>query len=267
MALYEDQFEDRFDFPNSAPTRRTLIIASTPRCGSHYLGHALQGTGLFGSPFEYANPVNLQRWQSVIGTVDMPEAIRAIMARRTSENGVFAIKVHWSHIGQFGSVNRMLGLFPDARFFHIRRRDLVGQAISFAIARQNGVWISGQEGNGRVPEYDFQQVYRCLGTLVDHNAAWQAAIAQTGLPFDGMDFEDIRKDLPAAVDRVASLLHIDLPSTALDVSEKTEKQSGERNAEWRARFLEDVASSRYRPARMAVDFRRVASMAKGAMSR
>ena len=41
MHLYEDQFSEEYDFPRLEKPTKILIIASTARCGSHMLEHAL----------------------------------------------------------------------------------------------------------------------------------------------------------------------------------------------------------------------------------
>ena len=62
MNLYHAQFSDSLDLPAVSGPERSVLIASTPRCGSHMIGHAMAGTGLLGVPFEYCNPANHAAW-------------------------------------------------------------------------------------------------------------------------------------------------------------------------------------------------------------
>lgn len=263
MALYADQFETRLNSAAPEPTlaSRTLLIASTPRSGSHFLGHALQATGLFGAPFEYANPANLQEWKSRLGQTEAAGTMASLMEQRVSPNGVFSIKMHWAHIRQLGGLATLWSQFPDVRVFHIQRQDILAQAISYAMAQQTGVWISGQEGNGREPVYDFMRIYKCMMLLIEHNANWRKAIAISGLPCDGMMFEDIRNDLPGAVSRVARLMGVDLSAQSEAVAEQTRRQSGGLNREWRERFAVDLAADRDARPRKMFDLERSARQA------
>ncbi|EDX85301.1 hypothetical protein S7335_3000 [Synechococcus sp. PCC 7335] len=64
------------------------------------LEHALYRTNSFGFPLEYANPHNPVEWNRRFNTDSLPRALAEIQQRRTSPNGVFSIKVHYSHIKQ-----------------------------------------------------------------------------------------------------------------------------------------------------------------------
>jgi LPS sulfotransferase NodH len=92
-----DQFGAAYDLAPYDGWPATYLIASTPRSGSHYLGHLLFETGLFGSPLEYLHPAHLATWQDRLGTRDVASTLRALFRRRTSASGWFGIKAHWSH--------------------------------------------------------------------------------------------------------------------------------------------------------------------------
>ena len=116
MNLYLDQFSKNHDYPRVSQPSKILIIASTARCGSHMLGHALKKTNCFGFPLEYANPVNLSKWKSIFKTENLFDTLRELQHRRTSSNGIFSIKIHYSHIKQFGKFNQLNNFFPNAYY-------------------------------------------------------------------------------------------------------------------------------------------------------
>jgi len=45
--LYEQQFSLQNNFEKGVDIRKTLVIASTPRCGSHFLGHAASNRAIW----------------------------------------------------------------------------------------------------------------------------------------------------------------------------------------------------------------------------
>lgn len=81
MHLYEDQFSEQYDFPRQDKPTKILIIASTGRCGSHMLGHALHKTNKFGFPLEYANPVNLAEWKKRLEIEELQEVLAEIQRK------------------------------------------------------------------------------------------------------------------------------------------------------------------------------------------
>lgn len=240
MHLYTDQFSDAHDFSNKKGAEKTLIIASTPRCGSHMLGHSLYQTGCFGFPLEYANPANLREWKRRFEINETDQALREIVKRRTSDNGVFGIKLHYTHIGAVGGFEQVRALFPEAYYVLLTRNDVLKQAVSLAIAHQTGVWIEGQEPKtDQPPEYRFELIRRCLRETILHNSSWRYTLAAYGCRYIDLDFNDVRQDLPGSVGRIAGFMGVELDPESICQEHATSRQGSGLNKEWAARFIED----------------------------
>jgi LPS sulfotransferase NodH len=237
--LYEDQFSSRHDFPPAGPPVKVLVIASTPRSGSHMLGHSLHETGQFGFPLEYMNPANLAEWKRRLGVRDTLEALRHIQARRTSPNGVFSIKTHYSHLAQFGGFAGLATTFPDAYYVLLSRQNVLRQAISNSIASQTGVWIDGQKPNGNTARYSFRHVDGRLRETIRDTAAWRYVLAANGVNCIEMDFDVARRDIPGAVRRIADFMGVALDPQRIPPAPVTRQQSDSLNEEWERRFLAD----------------------------
>lgn len=240
MHLYQDQFLRDKDFPESTETNQILIIATTGRSGSHMLGHALHKTGCFGFPLEYVNPSNLPAWQKRLGVDDVSEVIREIKKIRTSPNGVFSIKLHYSHIEGLGGFEGMQKLFPDAFFVHLTRKNILKQAISTVIAEQTGVWISVQKPKENVTtSYSFNAINRAMRQIVLDNASWKYFFEASGSRYIEMDFDELQKNLMLSIKKIAKLLDMDVDASLIPEEQVTKKQSTGLNEEWRQRFIED----------------------------
>ncbi|MFD2167324.1 Stf0 family sulfotransferase [Thalassotalea euphylliae] len=239
MALYENQFSEEHDFVGTVEPSKTLVIASTGRSGSHMLGHALHQTGKFGFPLEYANPANLEKWRSLLGVSDVADVMTQLKRRRTSSNGVFGIKVHYPHIEQFNGFANLLDTFPEPYFVFLSRKDLLKQAVSLSIARQTGVWISGQESNGVEPKYDFHQIDGCLKETIRHNASWKYKLSISGAKYMELDFDKVRMDLKHAIHQIAQFMEVELKESDIPVEQVTRKQGNNLNKEWESRFLRE----------------------------
>jgi trehalose 2-sulfotransferase len=237
MKLYHKQFSEDLDEPLSSGPERTILIASTPRCGSHMLGHAMASTGLLGVPFEYANPANLTEWRRRLDTATPEATFAALMSRRTSPNGVFAIKAHYSHCESLGGPARFLGFWPSLTVVHLCRADVLQQAISFAVARQTGVWITGQEAEQEGADCDIRMIAECLDDIAVQNARWISAFATSGITPLSIRYEDAVDDLAATVTRVARHAGAIGANDVAQVTAKTTRQGhSARTEDWISRY-------------------------------
>jgi LPS sulfotransferase NodH len=237
LALYQDQFSERFDLPRIASPEKSLIIASTGRSGSHMLGHALQTSNHFGFPLEYTNPINFKEWQKRLGIADFCDVINEIKKKRTSSNGVFGIKIHYPHIKMYSGFTGITKLFPDAYYVLLSRKDVLKQAVSLAIARQTGVWIAGEKSKCDNPIYDWNQIDACLRETIMHNASWRYILAANKCNYIEMNFDEIKTNLPKAIGDIAKFMQIEISSDALPKQQVTKRQSSEINIEWEKRYL------------------------------
>lgn len=239
MNLYQDQFSESHDFPRVDKPAKVLIIASTPRCGSHMLGHALHRTGCFGFPLEYTQPSNLAEWRRRLAGCD--DVLTEIQRRRTSPNGVFGIKIHYSHVSGYGGFQHVMRRFPDAYYMFLFRRDVLKQAVSLSIAQQTGVWISGQAPSGTTVEYDFDRINKCMRRVLLENAGWRYLFAAHGCRTMELEFDEVRDDIGAAVTRIGSFMDVSVDAEQIPADPVTKKQGVDINKAWAERFLKDFS--------------------------
>lgn len=214
-----------------------VMIASTPRCGSHFLGHMLGATGECGVPLEYLNAINARYWARRFGVVGLDALFPHIVRHRTTPNGTFTFKAHWKQFApmsdQLDALTKGVGL---SKVIWISRRNLLSQAISFTIAEQTGVWISGARATGEA-QYDYGRIVKAAQTIHHANDAWAEYMA--ALPEGqglSLTYEDLLTD-DDLVARVGTFLGLSKP---LVPSERTKRQSTTLNDTWKAQFTSDV---------------------------
>lgn len=244
MNLYEEQFSEKYNFPYCEKPSKTLVIASTGRCGSHMLGHVLYETGKFGFPLEYLNPGNLQKWKKVTNLTSPEKVIKKLQTIRTSENGVFAIKVHYPHLKEFESFSQFQKLFSNACYILLNRSDVLKQAVSLSIASQTGVYIAGQKPINTNPQYDFEQIQKYLKETIENNSMWRYTLAANGCNYIEMNFDEILSDLPKAISKIADFSNIDVSKVDLPKAPVTKKQGGDLNLKWKKIFIDDYKKSK-----------------------
>lgn len=235
MSKYLEQFSDAYDVVNPAPVRRAVIIASSQRCGSSLLGHTLGATGGFGVPLEYFNQPNIKHWKARFGTDDIADLLDLIEKRRTTSNGIFAIKCHYFQLNEVGSIKGLFTRYEDCRFIAIKRKDLLRQAISRTIALQTGVWFSGQQPKDE-PVYDATQISRNMRILLRQRMQWDMAFAIAGVkPFE-VWYEDLIADPIGMVTRIADYCDVDPEALTLDKEPPVRGQTTPLSREWVEKF-------------------------------
>jgi len=161
------------------------FICGTPRTGSSLLLGLLDSTGVAGHPQAYFRAPDealwADRWQ-IPRTSERAFAyadyVRAARAAGTTGNGVFGAKLMWGTldelVGKLGTVHPDLAgedlallnrAFGRTRFVHLRRDDVVAQAVSWLRAEQTNAWyvggageISGARRAGRAPSFDLHRI-------------------------------------------------------------------------------------------------------------
>ncbi len=236
MNYYEEQFQEKFHYPVETEITKTLIIASTVRSGSHMLGHALHQTGAFGFPLEYVNEKNLQRWKQIFNTQSLGDTLSQIQKHRTSPNGVFGIKIHYSHLHQFGGFDNLKKYFVNPAFVWLTRDDMMAQAVSLSIAKQTGAWISQQNVENDEMHFDAKQIDNGLRRVIFENASWQYVLNASGSRFMHVNFADVKSNTASVIRQIADFMQVEVDTTNLPNKPVTKKQSKQINQLWIEKF-------------------------------
>lgn len=235
--LLDRFFDSTYDFPRISSTPSVYLIAATPRSGSHFLGHLLFATRQLGAPLEYLSSANFQRWSQIARSEDPILVLGEIMARRTSPNGWFGVQAHWFQLANLDRLKIPRDILDFRRIVWIRRRDLIGQAVSLAIAMQTGAWTSFHLPL-REPIYDYQTIADCADAIQHMESEWEQFIAQTSAPRLTLFYEDIRANEATTIENI--LDWFGLPLVGDSLSSQIKMQSNEINAAWKKRFLSDT---------------------------
>lgn len=238
-----------FDLP-STQTRLRYVICSTPRSGSTLLAELLRATGQMGVPAEYldaadAMPRMARRYGVVApgGLLDMTAYLGALQAHRTTANGVFGVKVHFRDLRGLLTLDCIRELLMASRMLWIRRRDVLGQAISLEIGSQTQQWskLRGHDIQGRETKYSAKAISRRIAEIVGEESEWSMFLEANALPYHVVFYEDLLTDSSSAVHAAFALLGLpDPPPVRID-DIPIEKQGGDINTTWRRNFLSEIS--------------------------
>ncbi|WP_255945772.1 Stf0 family sulfotransferase [Streptomyces odontomachi] len=240
----------------------TYFVCATPRTGSSLLLGLMESTGVAGRPQAYFRAPDEELWaerwgldRGAQGRVDYADFVRAALTAGRSENGVFGAKLMWGTLDEV--VEKLAGVHPDlagrdtallerafgrTRFVYLHRDDILAQAVSWLRAEQTGTWYIGGHGEigggaagGGSPRFDAAGIDRWIRTIREHNAAWQAWFAATGIRPHTVRYEDLAADPAAVVRGILDFLGLALPE-GRGVRAWHRRQADGLNAAWMERY-------------------------------
>jgi len=148
---------------------QSLLILSTPRCGSTLFCEALNNSGQLGVADEWLNYEYFATWTLILNQdhFDLQEYINWV-ARKTMRNtGVLVL--NW-HVGQVVAMNKDYGLSLQSldfkRIVYLSRRDKIAQAVSLAKAASTNQFRSYEEGGG-IANLSFSAIAKALKNISD----------------------------------------------------------------------------------------------------
>jgi LPS sulfotransferase NodH len=218
-------------------------ICTSPRSGSNFLGQLLESTEMLGRPLEYFNGAG-RRALGMDGYPDDPILqLQKILTAGSTGNGVYALKI-FAYQFDIARESQWTRRLPNLAFVHLLRRDILGQALSWARARQTRQFRSTQAPRGRA-QFDGELIRACLTDVVREQARWAQYFAETGVPALTLYYEDVLKDPSVAVAAVAAHIGVDAPPPRLERLDVAIQRDDESDR-WRARFLAEKEISEFR---------------------
>lgn len=241
MSIYIEQFDDKLDLPVYLGDTKIYMIASTPRCGSHLLGHLLTEGRKYGVPLEYLNGGNLPYWKKKFNTKDIKETLVEVKKNRTTPNGVFGFKAHWMQYRRYIKSGIYKDILNCESIIWIYRADILKQAISLSIAHQTGQWISSiPSEESKSLSYSYENIRDLANKIHKWNNAWRDYLSsQKTHKCRALKvcYEDLIENINL-VQIIASFISGD--ESNISLKEKTKKQASTINKEWEERFLNEL---------------------------
>ncbi|MEO6394355.1 MAG: Stf0 family sulfotransferase [Devosia sp.] len=217
---------------------RTIVIATLQRSGSNLLGELMVQTGLLGRPGEFFNPFALRATYPGQGKT-LTERFELARQHGATANGVVAIKLFPEYVPTLQSGFRFSEWFGTPVWVWLRRRDLLAQAISLSLAREQGSYISANAPK-REPTYSAQGIYNTMRELASRNIRWEVYFARTGIAPIPIYYEEIESDPDRVIRAIGDAAGIELGNFRSAPPAQFQKQRTACNAEWAERFRSEL---------------------------
>ncbi|HEY4031771.1 MAG TPA: Stf0 family sulfotransferase [Caulobacteraceae bacterium] len=226
-------------FPESPAIRRSLLLATEERTGSEWLCQMLGALGRLGRPSEYLNTGWMRKFIE-----DYPEDVarQVEIARRagTTENGIFATKLHTQHLDRLLQADRLTTAFPKPAFVRLSRRDRLGQAISAVRAYQTHAFHAHWDKSA-AECYDAQAIHHMLKNLIQLSTRWTLYFSRNGIEPLQLYYEDLQQDPRGSLLKIAQHVGVELESGHPHLqAPPLAVQRDAVSLDWRARFVSEL---------------------------
>jgi trehalose 2-sulfotransferase len=235
-ALYRDMltiFNRAF-----ATETRGYVVCSNPRSGSTYLGFLAKSTGKLGVPCEWlrgdggAASLDYENY-----TQDESEQVRYVLTDGKTSNGVYGLKMFPEHFDKRTETCWAESL-PQLHYVHMVREDIIGQAISLAIARQTGSYMK-ETPESHEPVYDQAQILNCLRFVAAGEARWRMFFAINNIRPLEITYSRLLENPQREISRLAKVVGVHNAKINREKFLPTPQRTP-RNDLWRRRFTSDL---------------------------
>jgi trehalose 2-sulfotransferase len=218
------------------------MIACTRRSGSTMLAQHLWNTGVLGAPWEYLNPIAMQRASSRWSITTDVEYVANLVKFRTSENGVFGYKTfidHWRQANQFYPY--IIQSLWSANVIFLRRKNTVAQAISLLRAEKSQQWAAfrGQDNESAraapdALQFDKEKVDFYLQRIVRQDNLWNNMFKEKAVFPIELWYEDLLQDKDGTIRMILDAWKVERKTTcgAMPKFPETERQADDVSALW-----------------------------------
>jgi LPS sulfotransferase NodH len=220
---------------NPTAATSSYFVCSVQRSGTWLLAGLLDSTCVAGHPHEYFEPAteqpNRRRW----GAESFEEYVRRVLEVGTTDNGVFGSLLMWGEDGT--PVDPLGGLFPEPRFIHLWREDVVAQAVSWSIAGQTGYYHHWNRPAGDA-SYSVGEIDGLARLAYERRERWRSWFSGNDIAPLEVRFEDLVADQEGTARSVLEHLGLDVGSDMV-IAAKTAPANSGLASEWLERYRGD----------------------------
>ena len=239
--IAEQVFTDLDNVVSAQAPAPCLLIGFVNRSGSNYLGELLRSTGGFVGLEEPLNDYSLRVLSEKFQVNQFSLYLERLRSEQMRYCGqLWGMKVGWLQLVLLLRTQAIPRLLTP-RMVIVKRRDLIGQAVSLYIAERTAQWTAAEPAKiGRDSvEYDGQKILNTLrGIMQSYNALEQVALL-AAIPITEVIYEEL-SDNP--ISEIAKLTRA-ICGRALGPELQAVKlrvQRDELNEQLKRRFLKDL---------------------------
>ncbi|QXI65767.1 hypothetical protein CP157_03559 (plasmid) [Paracoccus marcusii] len=221
----ERYFEGRVIFPHGEQvfSQPLIVLAFTNRSGSNLLAEFLRQTNLMSGFGEYLNRETVIKQSKQNKIRSFPDYLQFLGLKLTRDGQAFGVKASAEQLKILSDWN-IHRMFSQTYVVHIRRDDILRQAISHWIAWQTGQWTSLQPKRSVELTFDGSKIMKIVSDVIEANNAIHIHCARQNLNYISVSYQEVIADPKAVVSRIFDFTELDI-SNWNPVQPRLSKQS------------------------------------------
>ena len=226
--------------PDSQATS-CVIMAFVNRSGSNHIADLLKTTGRFVGFDEILNDFHIRTMSEKYQSKTFVEYLMRIRKEQVQFPGqVWGIKAGWAQLAMLART----GLIPNLltpKVILVKRRDLLGQAISLSIAEQTQKWTNLDPNRVGEIVYDAQRVLVHMRSISNSYAALEQVLGVLMLPTQTVVYEEFLDRPNDIISRLGLALSGDGGLPRIDKA-RLSPQRDEITEDFKQKFRQDALS-------------------------
>jgi LPS sulfotransferase NodH len=223
------------------PPLTCCIMAFVNRSGSNHIADVLKTTGRFAGFDEILNDVNIQELAAKYQVKTFADYIRRVHREQIKVPGqLWGVKAGAAQLAMLARTGMIPNLLHPYIIF-VRRRDIIGQAISFLIAEQTQQWTTLDRESKKDVVYDADRILLHMRGISNSYAMLEQVLTILRLPVHTVVYEEFLDRPNDIVSRIGLSIAGDALLPHLDEL-RLSRQRGDLTTKFRQRFYEDLAS-------------------------
>lgn len=224
------------------------FIAFTARSGSTFLTHEISAASVLSRPEEWFNYSNAKK-SEFKGSCAFSDYFKTALNASSPHHGIFGCEINWLQLTALSTIVDPQELFEEKiRWFYLRRRNVVSQAISLYFADKTGVFHSYQSTEAskvRIEElmYDADAIKKQVREFVRQEKCFNQWFSDINVTPVSIFYEDVIRCPRDSVMLFANVLGVKLENNFGKIGSQNpiKKIGGEKNAEFENRFRKEEA--------------------------
>lgn len=223
---------------NIPDVKGAFFLCFVNRCGSNFLAQALSSDRRLVQPGEVLNHTNVINKSKKKGFVSFNEYFCWLANTNRGKEGVFGCKASVGQLLYLYNEGILNQFKEEPKFIHIKRKDVLAQAVSLHIAWNTNQWTSTQPKNDVPIAYDREALLNIVKYVCTQNAIFESIFQLLGISPYVVYYETLVDRPRGVVRKVGDFLGIE-KLTYVREKMAYKKQADQRNKEFISRLRQD----------------------------